>query len=145
MFFTDLGYFGVFLAAFLSATVVPFCSEAVFSFLYFEGLSGWWLVLWATLGNTLGGMTCFWLGSLGKLEWLHKWFRIKKESVTRFQKSFVKYGDWFSLLAFVPGIGDFIAVGAGYMKCRWWLVMICMTVGKGLRYVLWMQLNLAVS
>ena len=74
------GYLGLFIASFLAATVVPFSSELVFTALVLGGLDPWICVLVATAGNWLGGLTCYWLGSLGKLEWIEKWFRIKKKN-----------------------------------------------------------------
>ena len=51
--FADYGYFGLFLASFLAATVLPFSSEVVFTGLVFAGLDPWWCVFWATLGHWL--------------------------------------------------------------------------------------------
>ena len=73
----SLGYFGMFLAAFLAATILPFSSEVVFTTLYWQNFSPFWLVFWASLGNILGGMTCYALGLLGKMEWIEKWMKIK--------------------------------------------------------------------
>lgn len=137
----DLGYFGLLIAAFLAATVVPFSSEAVFTALFYGGLNPWWLVFWATIGNTLGGMTCYWLGHLGKVEWIEKWLKIKREKVVKYEEKFHKYGDWVAFFSFLPGVGDFIAVAAGFMRCRWWVVLISMGFGKLARYVVWMYTN----
>lgn len=140
--FVSLGYFGLFLASFLAATILPFASEFVFSALVFGGgLNLWKCVFWATFGNWLGGLTCYWLGHLGKIEWIEKWFKIKHEKVLTFQEKFQKYGDWFAFLSFLPVIGDIIAVGAGFMRCRFWVSAIVMLLGKFLRYVIWMYLN----
>lgn len=76
--FIELGYAGLFIASFLAATVVPFSSEVVFSALVFGGLDAWKCVFVATAGNWLGGMTSYYVGRLGKLEWIEKYFRIKK-------------------------------------------------------------------
>lgn len=137
----DLGYFGLMIAAFLAATIVPFSSEAVFSALFYGGLDPWALVLWATIGNTTGGMTCYLLGRLGKMEWIEKWLKIKKEKIEKFETKFHKYGDWLAFFSFLPGIGDVIAVAAGFMRCRWWVALISMGLGKFVRYIVWMYAN----
>lgn len=137
----DLGYFGLMIAAFLAATIVPFSSEAVFSALFYGGLDPWALVLWATIGNTAGGMTCYLLGRLGKMEWIEKWLKIKKEKIEKFETKFHKYGDWLAFFSFLPGIGDVIAVAAGFMRCRWWVALISMGLGKFVRYIVWMYAN----
>lgn len=137
----DLGYIGLMIAAFLAATIVPFSSEAVFTALFWGGLNPWWLIFWATIGNTLGGMTCFWLGHIGKIEWIERWLKIKKEKIDSFESKFHRYGDWVAFFSFLPGVGDVIAVAAGFMRCRWWIVFISMALGKLARYIVWMYFN----
>ena len=139
--FIELGYAGLFIASFLAATVVPFSSEVVFSALVYNGLNAWTCVFIATAGNWAGGLTSYYIGRLGKLEWIEKYFRIKKEKIDRFTKIINKYGDWFAFFSFLPGIGDVIAVAAGYFRCRWWVVAATMLAGKFLRYVVWMYFH----
>ncbi|HHT23751.1 MAG TPA: DedA family protein [Bacteroidales bacterium] len=139
--FADWGYYGLFLASFLAATVVPFSSEVVFSAMVFSGLNAWKCVLVATAGNWLGGMTSYYIGRLGKLEWIERFFRIKKEKIDRFLVKFQRFGDWFVFFSFVPFIGDVIAVAAGFFRGRWWVVAIAMLLGKFVRYVVWMYVN----
>ncbi|MBP1663785.1 MAG: putative integral rane protein [Bacteroidetes bacterium] len=95
----------------------------------------------ATLGNWLGGMSCYYLGMLGKVEWIEKYLRIKKEKMDSFEVKLHKYGDWFAFFSFLPGIGDGIAVASGFFRCRWWIVALSMLLGKFVRYVVWMYAN----
>ena len=83
--FAEYGYAGLFLAAFLAATILPFSSEVVFSALVFGGLNAWICVLCATFGNWLGGITCYWLGRLGKIEWIEKWLHVARQNRTHTQ------------------------------------------------------------
>ena len=136
-----LGYLGLFIASFLAATVVPFSSEVVFSAMVFGGLNAWKCVFVATLGNWLGGMTCYYMGRLGKIEWIEKYLRIKKEKMEKFMGKLHRYGDWFAFFSFLPGVGDVIAVASGYFRCRWWIVALSMLLGKFVRYIVWMYLN----
>ena len=117
-----LGYLGLFIASFLAATVVPFSSEIVFTTLVLNGLDAWACVFVATLGNWIGGMTCYYLGYLGKIEWIEKYLRIKKERIDKFMLKLHKYGDWFAFLSFLPGIGDIIALATGFFKCNIYIV-----------------------
>lgn len=139
--FIEWGYLGLFVASFLAATIVPFSSEVVFSALVYGGLNAWECVFIATLGNWLGGMTSYYIGRLGKLEWIEKYFHIKKEKVDEFTLKFNRYGDWFVFFSFVPFIGDVIAVAAGFFRGKWWIVAIAMLTGKFFRYVIWMYVN----
>ena len=136
-----LGYFGLFIASFLAATVVPFSSEVIFSAMVFGGLDAWTCVWVATLGNWLGGMTCYLLGRLGKMEWIEKYAGVKKDKLDKFSTKIQKYGDWLPFFSFLPGIGDVIAVASGFLRCRWWVVAISMLLGKFARYVVWMYFN----
>ncbi len=136
-----LGYLGLFIASFLAATVVPFSSEVVFSGMMLGGLDPWKLIAVATLGNWLGGMSCYYLGKLGKLEWIEKYLGVSKEKLDRFTLKLHKYGDWFAFFSFLPGIGDVIAVASGYFRCRLWVVAISMLLGKFVRYIVWMYLH----
>ena len=137
----ELGYIGLFLACFLAATIVPFSSEIVFTAMFFSGFDPWTCVFVATAGNWLGGMTCYLLGRLGKIEWIEKYLRVKKEKVERFTLKVQRYGDWFAFFSFLPGVGDIIAIASGFFRCRWWVVAVAMMLGKFVRYVVWMYLN----
>ena len=54
----DWGYFGLFISALLAGSIIPFSSELVMIALVKVGLNPAMCVLSATLGNTIGGMTC---------------------------------------------------------------------------------------
>lgn len=138
---TELGYLGLFIASFLAATVVPFSSEVVFTALAFGGFDLWTCVIVATLGNWLGGMSCYYLGKLGKLEWIEKFTGVKKEKIDGFTDKVQKYGDWLAFFSFLPGVGDVIAVACGFFRCNVWIVAFSMLMGKFVRYVVWMYLN----
>ena len=62
----EFGYLGLFISSFLGATIIPLSSEIVLSILILNGFDlGLSLVL-ATTGNWLGGLSSYYLGSLGK-------------------------------------------------------------------------------
>lgn len=135
-FLAEWGYIGLFIASFLAATVLPFSSEVVFAALVAAGLDIWTCVIAATVGNTLGGMTSYWVGSLGKIEWVEKYLRIKRENIEKMQRRLQGPGAVSAFFAFVPGIGDVIVVALGFMRANFWIATIFMLLGKFLRYVL---------
>lgn len=139
--FVSLGYLGLFLASFLAATVVPFSSEVVFSALVYGGLDAWSCVFIATAGNWLGGLSCYFIGKLGKVEWMEKYLRIKQEKLQKWMDKIHRYGDWFAFFSFLPGIGDAIAVASGFFRCNFWIVATSMLIGKFVRYILWMYIH----
>ncbi len=132
----EYGYWGLLLASFLAATILPLSSEVVFAALIVAGLDLWKLIFYATIGNAVGGATCFYLGKLGKIEWLEKWFNIKREKIDKTANYLQGKGALMGFFGFIPGIGDPLLVALGYMRANVTIVMISMTIGKFLRYLL---------
>lgn len=133
--FIEYGYIGLFLASFLAATILPFGSEFVFVTLIAMGLDPWTCVMIASIGNWLGGMTNYYLGRLGKLEWIEKYLKIKKEKLDKIQQWLDGKGASMAFFSFLPAVGDIIAVALGYMRANIYIVNISMFIGKFARYV----------
>ena len=131
----NLGLFGLFLACLLSATIIPFSSEAIVAGALALGYQRWAIVVVATLGNTAGGMISFWMGWLCKWEWLEKYFKIKREKLERFRSHIEKYGVWAALLTWLPIVGDPLAIAMGFMRLNPWWTMLIMLLGKAMRYI----------
>ncbi len=132
----EFGYWGLFLASFLAATILPFSSEVVFAALVAANMDIWNLVIYATIGNTAGGATCYYLGRLGKIEWLEKWFKIKKESIDKTIHRLQGKGALMGFFGFLPAVGDIFLVALGFMRANTTIVMISMAIGKFLRYII---------
>ncbi len=131
----DLGLFGLFLGCLLSATVIPFSSEALVAGALLLDYSPWTVVLVATLGNTIGGMTCYLLGRLCKWSWIEKWLKVKEETLAKAHEKVEKYGSLAAMLAWLPVVGDPIAIALGLMRTRVLPTTVLMFLGKGLRYM----------
>lgn len=131
------GYLGMFLAALLAGTIVPFSSEAVLFALVHPstGLDPFMCVLAATAGNLLGSLTCYWLGHLGKMEWLVKYFHMKEEKIQTMTNYLHNKSAYMAFFTFIPVIGSVIAVALGFLRSNLKIVIICMFIGKFLRYV----------
>lgn len=126
----------LFFSCFLAATVLPFSSEIIFGFyLKNSGIDVSTLILTAALGNTFGGLSGYWLGRLGKLEWLSKYFRIKPDKLHNFEYKAQRYGLILALFSWLPFVGDFFCVALGFFRARFWPCAILMFIGKLLRYV----------
>ncbi len=93
----------------------------------------------ATLGNFLGGMSCYWLGMLGKIEWIEKYLKLDSQKIYKVQDWIKDKGSWMGFFVFLPGIGDFIAVALGFLRANIWIVAISMFLGKAIRYWIWME------
>jgi membrane protein YqaA with SNARE-associated domain len=137
----EYGLWGLFLASFLAATVVPFSSEAILTFLIANGTNVSSAVLVATAGNWLGGMSSFGIGYLGKWAWIEKYLRVKRETIEKWHDRLYKRGAIFAFLCWVPGVGDIFAVGLGILRANIGITAIAMLAGKFLRYVVWAWLS----
>lgn len=134
--FVEFGYIGLFLASFLAATILPFGSEFVFAGLIAMGMDAWICVGIATVGNWMGGMTNYYLGSLGKIEWIEKYLKVSEERIHKMQQWLEKKGAAMAFFSFLPAVGDLIALALGYMRANVYIVNISMILGKFIRYVL---------
>ncbi len=134
-------YLVLFASAFLAATILPFYSEFALYALLRQGESPLLLVLVATVGNTLGSVVNWAMG----LYLLHfkdrRWFYFSDAQIERAQRWFNHYGVWTLLLAWMPLGGDALTLIAGIMRVRFWLFLVLVAIGKGLRYiaVVWLQ------
>jgi len=133
--FAELGYSGLFAAAFLAATVLPLSSEVVLGALLLQGLPAATLVSVATVGNVLGSLTNYALGYWACTGIIKKWLRISDGEFARAEKRFARYGLFSLCFAWVPFIGDPITVVAGILRVRllWFLPLVL--AGKLARYI----------
>ena len=130
----DGGYWGLFLSAFIAGSVLPFSSEAVMVVLVRMGLDPVGCVAAAALGNTLGGMTCYWIGTLGRTEWITR-IGVSTRQLARARKFLSGRGALMAFFSFLPTIGEAIAIVLGLMRSNIYLTAGSMLVGKTLRYI----------
>lgn len=133
---TEWGYIGMFISAFLAGTVLPFSSEAVLLACVGLGLDPVWSTVSTTAGNALGGITCYWIGHLGKTEWIEKCLKVDKKQMDRAERFIRGRGSWMALFSFLPVIGDAILIVLGWMRANVWIVALSMTLGKLARYAI---------
>ena len=128
------GYWGMMVAAFLAGSVFPFSSETVMVGLQIAGLQPWLLFLSATVGNVAGSMFNYWVGTLGRLEWIEKYLHIKRDKVFKTQAWLANRGAWIGTLCFLPILGSVLSVTLGFMRANPYVTLIAITVGKAVRY-----------
>ncbi|MCK6875207.1 YqaA family protein [Enterobacter roggenkampii] len=120
----------LFASSFLSATLLPGNSEVVLVAMLLSRVSQpWLLVLIATMGNSLGGLTNVILGRFFPLREKSRW----QEKAVGWLK---RYGAATLLLSWMPVIGDLLCLLAGWMRISWGPVLFFLCLGKALRYVL---------
>lgn len=128
------GYWGMTIAAFLAGSVFPFSSEAVMVSLQLAGLEPWPLFLSASVGNVAGSMFNYYVGTLGRLEWIEKYLHIRREKVLSAQAWMENWGVWMGTLCFLPIIGSALSVALGYMRANPYKSFIAISIGKTTRY-----------
>nr|WP_249431958.1 YqaA family protein [Enterobacter roggenkampii] len=120
----------LFASSFLSATLLPGNSEVVLVAMLLSGVSQpWLLVVIATMGNSLGGLTNVILGRFFPLREKSRW----QEKAVGWLK---RYGAATLLLSWMPVIGDLLCLLAGWLRISWGPVLFFLCLGKALRYVL---------
>jgi membrane protein YqaA with SNARE-associated domain len=125
-FSAETGFITLFFASFIAATVLPGGSELVLvAVIHKHPEALWQAVAVATVGNTLGGLTSYWVGRLIPN-------RVHHKSIIYLHK----YGYWALLFSWVPLFGDALSVAAGWLRFNPWLSLGAFAFGKLFRYVL---------
>lgn len=132
------GLAGLFLGAFLAATILPFSSEAMFLLFLYKGHDPTLCLVIVIAGNCLGSVLNYGIGRLGNPRWMKR-LGFREAQLEKNRLRIDKYGAFLGFFAWMPVIGDPLLLALGYfrspaVKTLWW-----MTVGKILRYslVLW--------
>lgn len=126
LFSAEAGLVGLFVASFLSATLLPGGSEAVlFAVVHLHPEQTGAALALATLGNTLGGMSTYLLARLLPQRELPARLAMVK-----------RYGAAAMVLAWAPLIGDALCAAAGWLRLNWLSCMLWMALGKFGRYAL---------
>ncbi len=133
--FTSLGLGGMFLSAFLAATVLPLSSEVVLTLLLASGHGLIPVVAVATTGNVLGSVVNYWLGMAGT-DWLGRKIKgLSEQQLNKARERFKSWGTASLLFAWVPVIGDPLTVVAGMMKVNLIAFLTLVLIGKLGRYL----------
>ena len=129
------GYLGLFAGTFLSATFIPVSSDLILMGFYNAGYSPYWCILIATVGNSLGGFTNYFIGKGANSNYLKKKFKLNQKKIDQWEKRIQKWGYWLGLISWVPIIGEPMVATLGFFKVNFKPVAIMMIVGKCLRYI----------
>jgi membrane protein YqaA with SNARE-associated domain len=127
--FESLGLLGLFVSGFISATIFPLSSEAVFTFLILKGLDPITCFIVVTVGNGLGGSLTYWMGYKGR-----DFFKKKLEN-KGFQTLVRKYGSYLGFFSWLPIIGDPLVLALGFCKTPILKTNLFIWIGKALRYI----------
>lgn len=126
---------GLFAAAFIAATIVPFQSEIIFVALQLAGqVEIWQLVVVASIANTLGALVNYAIGKgLARFE-SKRWFPATPAQMAKAESWFQRWGVWILLVSWAPA-GDLMTVVAGVLRTPVWLFLLLVGIAKTSRYI----------
>ena len=129
------GYVGLFLNAFLAATLLPALSEVAVVAMARSG-SFDPTVVWtvATVANTLGSCVNWGLGRYLLHYRDRRWFPFSGKGLDRASGWYKRYGLWSLLVAWLPLVGDPLTFMAGVLRVRFRVFVLLVGIGKGARY-----------
>ena len=81
------------------------------------------------------GSRHYWIGHLGKREWFGRYLGIDEKQLDRAGRFLAGKGAWSAFFAFLPYVGEAIAILLGLMRSNVWITTLAMFAGKALRYV----------
>lgn len=129
----SIGLWGLFISSFLASTLLPGGSEAILLLSSHHNLaSPGVLLMIATLGNTLGGMTSWGIGYW--LRWRFPHAGVQKPGHEKALHRVSRYGAPVLLLSWVPVIGDPLCVAAGWVRIHVVPALCFIALGKMARY-----------
>ena len=127
---------GLFIAALLAATLVPFQSEVTLVAALSAGtVSPAAAITASSLGNIIGSQINWALGLFIEHFKHRRWFPVSEAQLERAQRWYLRYGVWSLLLAWTPFIGDPLTVVAGVMRTPFWLFTAIVAISKIGRYL----------
>ena len=125
-FLINFSFFGLFIASFAAATILPIGSEPIFASLVLTGFNPITCLIIASIGNWLGGMTNYYIGHLGKIEWIERYLKIDLEKIKNIQQKLFNKSAFMAFFCFLPIIGDIIAIILGFARANILIVNIMM-------------------
>lgn len=140
----ELSYWGLFLGCLLSATIIPFASEALFLGLLYAGGDPYLTLAVATAGNFSGSLITYGMGYWLDFHHLERWFRVKPEKVQKMKLIVDKYGIWAALFTWFPFIGDPLTLVLGFFRVNFRMILPIALFVKFARYYILMLLYFAV-
>ena len=134
-FLVSHGLLALFGLSFLASTVLPLGSEWLLVALLLKGHDPSTAITVATLGNTLGACTTYWIGIWGAPFIIQKVLRIKETDREKAERFYERYGSWSLLLTWLPVVGDPLCLVGGILKVGLGKFVFLVFCGKLARYV----------
>lgn len=133
-------YLSLLFTAFLAGSFIPLGSEVHLLYLQNKGLNIYALLLSSSIGNTLGGMSCYYIALFGGRVLTRKYLKHSEQKLDTWSARLEGKSEWVAFFCWLPIVGEIIASVLGLLKSHQIKVWIYMFLGKLLRYslVLWL-------
>ncbi len=129
-------YSGLFLVAFVAATLLPAQSELALAGLLASGnYAPVALVAVASAGNVTGSLVNWALGRAVERFRERPWFPVRPDALARAETWYRRYGRWSLLASWVPIVGDPLTMVAGVLREPLWSFLLLVAVAKTGRYI----------
>lgn len=132
----EMGLWGLFGSAVLSATILPGSSEVVLGSLITAYPTQAWPGFFVALaGNLTGCLLSFGMGHASR-QGYERFQRVRVDAEGPQVQRLRRWGPPALVLSFLPLVGDALVLAAGWLKLPLWQSMAWIAVGKGARYLL---------
>ncbi len=131
----NLGYFGLFLISFLSASLLPLASEVFVVGMPPLGFNVWGVIAVATVGSYMGSLVNYAVGKKGTDFVLGRYVKINPKTWERAERFYRRWGPVALFFSWVPFIGDPLTAVAGALNMHLGIFSFWVIFGKTLRYL----------
>lgn len=115
-FILQYGYLGLFVVAFLAATLLVFPSEILVAMMPGLGYNVWLVLLFASAGDFLGALFNYYVGKRGSDFVFARFVKVDASKLERAQARFNRWGVPVLFFSWVPFIGDPLSMVGGLMN-----------------------------
>lgn len=136
-----LGLAGLFIAAFLAASLLPFPVEAAVPVVIALGHSTAAIVIVGTLGGYLGSLVNYHLARFGGDRWEDR-HPDRMRRVEQFRSMFQRWGSPLLVFSWLPVVGESLTVAAGVAKVPLVQFSVWTIAGRALRMFALAQISL---
>lgn len=132
----QFGYVGLFVVSFLAATLIPLGSEIFVVTMTLSGYNPLLVFFSATVGNSLGAVTNYYVGKYGTDFILSRYIKVDAKKKQNIDKLYQKWGSPILFFSWLPVVGDPLTIVAGGFNLKLSIFTLWVVLGKAFRYAL---------